>query len=226
MRKIVLQFSFLMLCITLSAQNDSGYLQIKQGSRVRYAMYYANKLRGYIERTVTNLTEDGRKQDVTHLYTILNKKGKPSKSANMIGYGDGLQQTITAEDGAYNLTLDCLSGGGMYNRSGFLFKMPKTLKVGDELEGSTLKTTQKFMGASINFSSTFSNVKVVGEQTLNTPVGDIHCMKITCNVKEITGRSETNDEQTIYVSPGIGIVRQEGSIYGGIKTEIVEMEGL
>lgn len=229
-KRIGLLLFAIMVCMIMFAQNDSGYLQTKKGSRVRYAIYYADKLRGHVERTVTNVTEDGDKQEVKHLYTVLNKKGKPSKAANMMGYGDGLLTTINLENGAYYLTFDCMMGAGGEDRSGFLLKIPGILKIGDELECGTLRSTSKILGSKIKNEVTFKNFKVTEETILNTPAGNIKCLKITGNVSGRFASDNINETQSIYLAPGIGIVRQEALNYMGGKASLIvevrETEGI
>lgn len=231
MKRFGTLFSLFLFCVAMFSQGSEGYIQQRKGSRVRYAVIYANKLRGHVERTVTDVSDDGGKHKVTHLYTMLNKKGKPSKSAALMGAGDGMQTSVTVEDGAYYLTLDLMYGSmGNDNRSGYLLKMPKTLKVGDELEGGTLKASMKFMGSTINNEVTFKNFKVTEETTLQTKAGDIKCLKITGRITGRVSRQNVDEEQTLYVAPGIGIVRQEAMNYMGSKTpylsEVTEFEGI
>lgn len=90
MKRFGTLFSLFLFCVAMFSQGSEGYIQQRKGSRVRYAVIYANKLRGHVERTVTDVSDDGGKHKVTHLYTMLNKKGKPSKSAALMGAGDGM----------------------------------------------------------------------------------------------------------------------------------------
>lgn len=230
MKKLSVFLAAAFLCMPSFAQEENGYVQSKKDSRARYGIYYSDKLRGYVERNVTDVKEEGNKLEVTHLYTVLNKKGKPSKMAALGGFGDGLQTAITVEDGAYYLTFDCMMGTTGEDRSGYLLKLPKTLKVGDEVEGGTLKSTTKFLGSTAKNEITFKDFKVTEETDLNTPAGTFHCLKLTGTVTGRYVRDNVNEIQTLYLAPGIGIVRQESLNYMGSKVsfvlELTEVGGL
>lgn len=220
LKQIILSF-LISICLPVFSQTNEPYELIAKGKSIRYACYYADKLRQHVEKTVTNNNQGNGKIEVTHLWMILNKKGKPSKSAKLMGWGDGLQTSVELTDGSYYLTFDLCFGASMGNRSGWLLKIPKTLKVGDVIEGGTLKSSNKFMGSTINNEITFNNFKVVEELDLQTGAGKIHCLKIVGNITGRYQRSDVNETQTIYLAPGIGIVRQESDNYLGMNVSYV-----
>ena len=122
---------------------------------------------GYIVNTVQDVTVNNEnEQTVTILYTMLNKKEKPSKSAAFAGFGDGLLSTIKIKNGEYYMTQDLGLAAGGENRHGYILYIPKTLKARDNIKGSTLDSEAKIMGVTVKNSLTYNNFKVEKEVDL------------------------------------------------------------
>lgn len=212
-KHIILSICAALLWLPAFSQQDECYEMTQPGTSVRYAAHYKGKLRQYVEKTLVDVKSEAGNTEVTFLWKALNKKGKPSKSASLMGWGDGIQTTVSIKEGAYYLTFDLCMGTTMKDRSGYLLKIPQNLQVGDVLEGGTLKSTFKFMGTTMHNEITFKDFKVVEEVDLNTEAGTIHCMKIEGNVVGKFQDEDVNEKQTIYLAKGIGIVRQEALNY-------------
>ena len=220
-------FSTLVLAIityaACLAQDTQCYALTKQGACLRYSYTYGKKLMAYYDITVQeNKTENG-KTVVSTLWKLLNKKGKPSKSAAIGGFGDGLLTSITIENNSYYMTNDLGLAGGGENRHGYILKIPATLNVGDTIEGSTLNSETKFMGATMKNELTYNNFKVVEETDLTTAAGTFHCFKVTGNVKGKFSKMDIDDNQVMYIAPGMGIIRQEINYLGDKRPIVIEV---
>ncbi len=219
-----LLMTVLLTCAVCLAQNTQGYALTKKGASIQYSYKYGKKqkLMCYIVTTVQDNKSENGKDIVTILWTMLNKKEKPSKTAAFAGFGDGLLSSMTLESGAYYMTMDLGLATGGENRHGYILKMPATLKVGDTIEGGTLNYENKAMGMTFKNELTYSGFKVVEEVDLETPAGKFHCLKVTGNVKGKFQRMDINDDEVMYIAPGMGIIRQEINYMGENRPIILE----
>lgn len=218
----------ILLFTNIYAQNEV-YALTKQGAIAEYGMLYGtkHKLMGSIRITVTNVSKDTNKTIVTTLHQALNKKGKPSKSAAFIGLGDGLQTSISIENGSYYMTQDQIFGYYKdLKRSGYMLKIPQKLNVGDEIEGSTLSFSGKMMGTTMKNKLTYNNFKVISEEDVITPAGTFHCLKITGTVTGKCQRMNITDNQTWWIAPNIGIVRLEANYLGDKQQVILQLNNI
>lgn len=212
----------MLVSLTGKAQTDSCYCLNKKGASIQYSYKYGERLMGCIVTTVNNRLDDGNKSTISLLWTMLNKKEKPSKSASMVGMGDGMLTKIQVEDGSYLMAQDKALAAGGENRHDYILKIPKTLKVGDIIEGSTLNFEHKFMGRTIRNELTYKDFKVVDEVDLTTPAGKYHCLKVTGNVSGKFQTMDINDNQVWYIAPSMGIVREELYYLGEKKPIVLE----
>lgn len=224
MKKQLILFVALLLCVSANAQETEGYLLTQSNVSVQYSYTYGGKLMGYLLNTLQKKETVGNSTTYTYLLTMLNKKEKPSKNASFMGLGDGYQSQIIADNGAYVMTQDlCIANGGT-DRHGFILKMPSTLKVGDAIECGKLELSLKFpMMPTTHNNLTYSDFKVVEEVDLQTQAGTYHCLKITGIVTGEYQKIKLNDHQVWYIAKGIGIVRQESYYMGEKKPIIIEL---
>lgn len=222
MRHLLFLFVLLSFSVSCQAQDVKCYALTKQGASVQYSYTYGKKLMGYFVLSVQENSIENGKTNVKTLWTFLNKKGKPSKSASFAGYGEGMLSVITIENGSYYMTQDLGLAAGGENRHGNILKMPASLKVGDSIEGGKLFFENRFMGMTFKNELVYSDFKVVDEVDINTPAGNFHCLKVTGNVKGQYNRTDIDDDQTWYIAPGIGIVREEIHYWGVKKPVILE----
>lgn len=227
-RLVLLSVLFFVACIVSVAQTTPCFAMAKDGMIVQYSYLYGKnqKLMGYYVNQVEQVRVDGNKTEVTVLFKMLNKKGKPSKTAKWAGIGDGMLYKIAIEDGSYYMTMDLAFALGGQNRKGYLFKIPATLKVGDKLEGGTLSYETKAL-TTYETKLVYSGFKVVEELDLKTAAGTFHCFKVEGTVSGQYTGSDIESNQVFYLSPGIGIVRQEVNYYGKmIVLEASQISGL
>lgn len=206
-----------------STQQGECYELTNPGARVLYSDYYGGMLQQYFEKKVIDVKEENGTKSVQYHWQVLNRKKKPSKIIKAMGFGEGYQTIIKFENGAYYMTYDfgwsCFPG----ERSGYLLKIPQNLKVGDTLEGGTLKFVSKGgFGNTFNNELNFDDFKVVDEGELETKAGKIRCLKITGKVTGTYHKSKVNSTETIYFAKNIGIVRQESAT--GLIFEVVEID--
>lgn len=235
-KRIFISLYTVSLCLTMFAQQEESleskdsiqqeecYELTNPGARVLYANYAGKMFQYYFEKTVEEVKEENGAKRIQYLWRGLNKNKKPSKYFNMMGLGEGYITMVKIENGDYYMTYDfgwsCFPG----DRSGYLLKIPQNLKVGDELEGGTLKFVSKG-----GFGKTFNDnelscvdFKVVDECELDTKAGKIRCLKITGKIVGTCNTLNVNSTETYYIAKNIGIVRQENSI--GTTIEAVEID--
>lgn len=216
-RFVLLSVLFFSFCIASVAQTANCFAMTKEGLRVQYSYLYGKnqKLMGYYVNQVEQIHVDSNKTEVTVLFKMFNKKGKPSTSAKWAGVGDGMLYKIAIEDGSYYMTMDLAFALGGQNRRGYILKIPATLKVGDKLEGGALSYETKAL-TTYETKLVYSGFKVVGELDLKTAAGTFHCFKVEGTVSGKYSGSNIESNQVFYLSQGIGIVRQEVDYYGKI----------
>ena len=227
-RIILLTVCLFAFCMVSFAQTAECFAMTQKGLTVQYSYLYGKKqkLMGYYVNQVTDVKTDGNKTEVTVLFKMLNKKGKPSKTAKLVGIGDGMLYKVNIEDGSYYMTMDLTFALGGQNRHGYILKIPATLKVGDEIEGGTLSYETKNI-ATYKTKLVYSDFKVVEEVDLETAAGKFHCFKVAGNVSGQYTEQEVNSDQVLYFAPGMGIIRQEVDYFGNkVVLEASKVSGL
>lgn len=207
--------------ISIISQNADVYTITKKDATIEYSTMYGNRLMGYLSFTVSDVINNDNDFKVKVLCKSLNKKKKPMKT--LIGPKEGVFFFDTVKDSVFYLTHDIGMVIGGKNRHGYLLEIPNNLKVGDMIEGGTLNFEYEFMGIIKRNELRYSDFKVIEEVDLSTEAGVIKCLKVTGNVSGEYQDVKVNDNQTWYIAPGIGIVRQELSYMGEKRPIVVEI---
>lgn len=172
----------------------------------------------YIRITTTSVEENNGTFDITYQIDYLNKKKQIQKGTNIT---DGLQTLFTVkEDGSYYLQ-DVLYGVGKdLVRNGFKLHIPKTLKVGDVVEGGHCYGTFKLIGSS-KFDLNYNDFKVTAEEDVETPVGTYRCFKIEGNISGKINTIKVDEQHNIWIAPSIGVVKMEYIVSPKSSTNLI-----
>lgn len=225
MRKIFAILLFA-VCISGYAQEVVPFALTKQNARATYRVVYekkgSNKVLSYYNIAVNSVTkgDDGTKMVVYRTDFLYEEKQKSILHKRYGGSKGGFfNQIMLAADGSYAMDQDMDFGyGEEMARSGFMFKIPNKLTVGQTLESSTVN--QKYVshqnGAKLEniISLAYNNVKVDREEDYETLAGIFHCYVITYNISGSIILSDfiqsfpynINQSVTMWVAPGIGVV--------------------
>lgn len=217
-------FTLLLLaaCVCAYAQEVVPFALTKQNARAMYRCVYGKKKKiinfgvSYYNIAVNSVTTnaDGTKTIVYRTDFLNEKKQISSYSDNIGSEGGFFNQIVLAPDGSFAMDQDMEYGfGNEMARSGYMFKVPGKLSVGQTLEGSTVN--QKYvtyaMGKHNGTSSlAYNNIKVDREEDYETLAGTFHCYVLTYDISgTMSANSQSanlNESVTMWVAPGIGIV--------------------
>lgn len=236
-------FTLLLLaaCVCAYAQEVVPFALTKQNARAMYRVVYGKKKKlnfgiCYYNMAVNSVTtgNDGTKT-VVYRTDFLNKKKQISSYSDNVGSEGGFfNQIVLAPDGSFAMDQDMGFGfGNEMARSGYMFKVPGKLSVGQTLEGSTVN--QKYVLyilGKYNYTTSlaYNNIKVDREEDYETLVGTFHCYVLTYDISgtiSANGQSANlNMPVTMWVAPGIGVVCYH-YISSGIPyyIELCELEG-
>ena len=142
---------------------------------------------------------------------FFNKKHQPSKELpkSIKSY---YYPTEIDTAGVYHFTHDINRDYlPLRGRKGYAMVIPSNLKVGDILQCNTIKDiTINGLGGNVNYTTTYSNFKVVAEERITTPAGTFDCLKLTGTADEKKSGDYTYScLYNWWIARGIGIVRYE-----------------
>lgn len=143
---------------------------------------------------------------------FFNKKHEPSKGLPK-SFKTYYYPTEIDTAGVYHLTHDIMREYVLLrSRKGYAMMISSDLKVGDILQCNTIKdVTINGFGGNVNYTTAYSNFKVVAEERITTPAGTFDCLKLTGTADEKMGGSgyTYNYLYNWWIARGIGIVRYE-----------------
>ncbi len=232
MKKLLTVAALCLSALTANAQEGfNAYALTKPGVVVDYSynaimMGSKPKLAGYFRTTVKALEKDGDNDVVVTNMFFLNKKKKPSKNAAFAGFADGADVKTTFEQGSYIMADPIFSLSGPVS-SGFCFRIPAELKVGDKLEsGKIEQTTKAPMSPTVHNNISYDDFAVTAEEDVETPAGVFHCMRIEGKVNGSFQTVRLKDTKYVmWLSQNVGLVKVEADYYG-ISFVIDAVEGL
>jgi hypothetical protein len=203
------------LSINLQAQNcDNGFYPFKAGAHWEMTNYSAsNKVEGKSSSVVNSITKttDGFKANVTAKGE--DAKGKESFSSN---YDIECARNIIKMNMKNLISQEQLSA---YKDMQIDFttdnlETPNSLKIGDSLKSSSITMTVKSNDMVIStMTIEIYNRIVLAKEEITVPAGTYMCYKIgykTRVTNSIAGMPMKTDlENTEWLSPGAGVVKQE-----------------
>lgn len=193
------------------------YTLYKRGRSVEYVICHGDgtPITTFTE-TVTNVEVRNGLQIVTVKQFLPNKFHKADITFN----GKSLETFFVTEidvNGTYHLTHDLQRDNWwkVKKRDGYAMLLPSTFSVGQRVNGGEIYDAITGIGGSkLKPHATYSNVKVEGFETLQTPAGSFDCIKITGeHVQKLTFliKQSVTYHFTWWYAKGYGLVRCEMS---------------
>ena len=205
--------------IEMKVNAINPYTLYRKGSVAEYAFEWKGKPSkfregpSYVQQIVVDEKIENGLLVAYVQQAFFNKKHKPSK-----GLPDSFKSyyypTEIDTAGTFHLTHD-INRGFVFltKRQGYAMMMPSDLKIGDLLQCNTIKDRSKNgLGGAIDFTTSYSDFKVVGEEQITTPAGTFNCLKLTGRTTEKmggVGGYTYNAYCQWWIARGIGFVRYE-----------------
>lgn len=171
---------------------------------------YSGLSHSYIQQTVADERIENGLLVAYVQQTFLNKKHEQLKGVwkEQKSY---YYPTEIDTAGVYHFTHDIMRDWvRLRGRKGYAMVIHSDLKVGDVLQCNTIKDiTINGLGGNVNYTTTYSNFKVVAEERITTPAGTFDCLKLTGTADEKMGSYTYNYLYNWWIARGIGIVRYE-----------------
>ena len=230
MKKQYVTILSMFLCImAIKAQdNCSTYYPMAEGTSYTYNLYNKkNKLEGTTAYTVTNVNNNGGNTSATMKMRFEDAKGKNAFESDytMTCAGDGIKidfkslfpSQMQQQYEAMNLEMDI---------TGTDIEIPNTLSVGQELADANINVNMSMSGMNMKIEVNTTDRTVVGEESVTTPAGTFDCFVISANTasKMMMANHEMSDK--IWLSKGVGIVKQETYSKNGKLESRMELETL
>jgi len=211
MKRIVLIFNFILVCVSLSAQNTS-FIPTKEGATCTYKYLNAKgkpqiskktKEEIFLRYTVTAVTEksDGAHIEILNETNLLDEleqseintqlmediKTMNFRIENNILYADNL---LAKTNALMSSQFDKMSSGDMkadITIKGQQVRIPLDLSVGQTLpEEEVMNVIIKMTGVmsmTFNITTTFKNRKVETKEDITTPAGTFSCYKVSYDLE-------------------------------------------
>lgn len=218
LKTLLLVFISLMATMGLSAQEP--FFFTKNGLKITLAEKDGKgKINGYTQSTVVSVEGDPSNCTVVYKTMVMDKKKKPLLNEEM-------DMTIHIKDGVVTFDPASLAGKLMEGMqvSGDNLILPADAGVGDVLQDYNI--TISIGGMKTTTSN--SDIKVTGEETLNIGGTNIDCLIVESSVLTKVIGIKQEMKQKIWYGRGIGPVKTESYNKKGklmSVQEIIEIEG-
>lgn len=205
--------------IEMKVNAVNPYTLYRKGSVAEYAFEYKGKPTkfkqgpSYVQQIVVEEKIENGLLVAYIQQAFFNKKHQPSKGLPE-SFKSYYYPTEIDTAGTYHLTHD-INRGFVFltKRQGYAMMISSDLKKGDLLQCNTIKDKSKNgFGGSIDFSTAYSDFKVVGEERITTPAGTFDCLKLTGRTTEKMsgmGGYTYNAYCQWWIARGVGFVKYE-----------------
>lgn len=211
-RKLAIAISALLCFLYTGAQdNCSTYYPMIEGASYEYKLFNKKgKHEGTSSYTITNVDDDGGNTYATMQIKFVDAKEKNTFESeyNITCTGDGVkidfeslfpkQMMEQYED--MDLEMDI---------TGTDIEIPNNLSVGKELADANINVTMNMGAMNMKIEVNTTDRKVVGQESITTSAGTFDCYVITANTSSKMMMAKHQMSDKIWLSKGVGIVKQE-----------------
>lgn len=224
--KILFTLLILMITASLKSQdNCSKYYPMHQGSSFEYTMYNKKgKMEGVTNYTISNVSSNGGSTTATFDLKFSDKKGKEVYNSDytISCSGDGVsidykslfpqQMMQQYEDMGLEMEI-----------SGTDIQLPNDLSVGKELDDANVSMKMSMGGINMNINVDQTDRKVEKKESVTTSAGTFDCFVITETTASTTMGAKQEFFNKIWLSEGIGLVKQESYNKKGVLSNRMEL---
>jgi hypothetical protein len=210
MKHLCLLFVATCTLFAASAQdNCDGYFPFKEGSKIELTTYdKKDKLTSVVRNEIVKKTPAGSGFALVFKSETFDAKGKPMTS----GEFNGRCENGTFYSDIRNISLDAMPKGADIEVSfvGEQLAYPNQLTPGQSLSDASVKISSGIKGGMtiMNMTITYTNRKVEGIETVETPAGKFECVKVSYNLSvKIMGTRQMKGVE--YLAKGVGMVKSE-----------------
>ncbi|WP_250631652.1 DUF3108 domain-containing protein [Rhodoflexus caldus] len=197
-------------CLAAFAQdNCDGYFQFKEGSKVELTTYdKKDKPTSIVRNTIIKKTPANGGFLLVFKSETFDAKGKPLTSGEFNG---------RCENGSFysdirNFSSDAMPKGPEFEMTfvGDQLAYPNQPTAGQALSDAGVKITSGIKGGMtiMNMTIAYTNRKVEGMETVETPAGKFDCVKVSYDLAvKVMGTRQMKGVE--YLAKGVGVVKSE-----------------
>lgn len=210
--KRILFAAVILLACSVTAFAQQTWFCSEPGKKLYYVAKDANgKASGDgFHYVIKDVTTDGGKTTIQFDAIVFGKNGPVE---------DPVGCKVWTADGYYHTDVRSALGqyGSAFSAKGHGPIIPENLKVGQELENSTITIE------ALATTADYSNVRVTKHEEITTDAGtfDCWCIEYTVNAKVAIIKTETSTE--MWIAKGVGVVREITKDKKGKVTKITEL---
>ena len=210
MKSLLIFFAAVLLTLPLQAQDGcSIYYPLRKGTLLEYTSYNKKgKVEGSSISEVESVENTSTGITATIKSTIKDDKDKALHSSSY---------QVRCEDGAIILDASSMLDPAMQQNlssmevtiDGTELVLPGKLQVGQELPDASVNIKAASSGVNLlNMTTSITNRKVLGRESVTTPAGTFDCYKVSqdTNVKMLISKTFTSVD---FYAEGVGVVRSE-----------------
>ena len=204
---------FIVICLFTSnvmAQNScSKFYPFSEGTSTQLTMYdKKGKLSVVVEYTVASVASTSEGETATMSHKLIDDKG------NLISTSE---YEVLCKDGLVSIDFNSLTrpemmqafgGNAETEVTGTNIDLPNNLSVGQELPDGGINISIKMSGMNMNMTTTITDRKVIGKESVTTPAGTFDCYVITATTTMKMGANMTRSSKQ-WISEGVGVVKME-----------------
>jgi len=204
----------------LHAQDCSKFLFLQKDKTVEMTIYNKKgEANGKQVYQVSDVSANGGTTTGKLASEMFDKKGKSIAKAN---------SSVQCNGGVFSIDMKMMipqqqaeqagQGEAQVNGQAMYIDYPSTMNVGDQLKDGNLAMDIKRRGMTQTLTMTITERKVLGQESVTTPVGTWDCFKISAHahlsIKTGPIGIPINYDYTEWYAPGFGVVKSDGK-YGG-----------
>lgn len=200
---------FLIASVSLAAQDCLKYYPQETDGSFEITTYdKKDRVEGRAEYTVVEKTADG----VTYDATLYDKKDEELGSMQFGIYCEGDKLKVDMKNFMPTSTIEQMSSieGMEVEMESEDMAFPNNMQVGDELPDAnfSMKATVNGMPV-LTTTSVTTNRKVIGQESVTTPLGTFNCLVITGETNLKMGFVKSAVSEKLYLHPEKGFIKSE-----------------
>lgn len=219
MRTLFLSTIFLIgIIANITAQTGcSKYYPFKEGTKAEITSYdKKGKKAAVLDYIILNRTKTAEGEMATIKSSVKDGKGKVIAETEYDVTCDGNKISIDYNSMVSPMMMEQFKNVD-YDISGTNLEIPNNLSVGQSLPDANMIMNMSMAGIKMNMEMAITNRKVVGKESVTSPVGTFECFVITSNMTAKMGTEKTSNIKQ-WIAEGVGMVKQEDYQNGNLTS--------
>lgn len=195
----------------------SKYYPFKEGTKAEITTYdKKGKMTATVDYTILKRKQTADGEIATIQSSVKDNKGKLLAETKYDATCDGNKISIDFHSMVSPMMLEQFENME-YDISGTDLEIPNNLSVGQSLPDASMKMNINMGGIKMAMETLTANRKVIGKESITTPVGTFNCFVITSDMTVKMG-AEITSSMKQWIAEGVGMVKQEDSKNGKITS--------